>query len=364
MEQKPGRVLSWLWLFAILPTLLSFHPVKAASEPESTSCAEVYIVQANDWLSKIADKFFGSIEAYPVIMTATNRQHEADLTFARIANPDLIEVGWKLCVPLTSTAETILTEVAAATPVVEPLDLSPPPVTPMVYTLDTFAAEHRFNSEAEAKWIYASPEPIQKYEVLPEYQEIRDNYGYRANYLWNEHLEDDYFTYSGIFDAVPEEIKLFDAPWQTVLPRYRYPPNVTLPTGLTTNQYGWRGHPISLHKPPRTIRIAAVGASTTVGGHSLPHAYPEFLEQWLNLWSQSNGYDIKFEVINAGREGLNSNDIAAVVRYEVLPLDVDYVIYYEGSNQFHPETVVNFPPEYTLGQPPAGDGAQLCQCRI
>ena len=97
-----------------------------------------------------------------------------------------------------------------------------------------------------------------------------------------------------------------------------------------------------------------MGASTTVGGHTLRHSYPEFLEHWLNLWSQSNSYDVKFEVINAGREGLNSNDIAAVVRYEVLPLDVDYVIYYEGSNQFHPETVVSFPPEYTLGKPPAG----------
>jgi hypothetical protein len=129
---------------------------------------------------------------------------------------------------------------------------------------------------------------------------------------------------------------------------------VTLPSGLTTNQYGWRGSGISLRKPPQTIRIAAIGASTTVGPHNHPFSYPELLEHWLNLWSESNGYQVNFEVINAGREGLNSPDIATVLRTEVLPMDVDYVIYYEGSNQFHPETVVNFPSKYTMGKPPAG----------
>ncbi len=329
----------------------------AAAEPEPNPCAELYIVQDNDSLSKIADKFFGNFQAYPAIVTATNRQHQIDDSFALISNPNLIEVGWKLCVPVTSTAEAILTE-ASQTEVVANSSAavpdSPPISTPRLYTLDSFANEHKFSSDVQPQWLYSTPEPVARFDILPEHQANRDAYGYRANYLWNEHLSDDYFANSGIFKAVPREIKLFEAPWQSVLPRYRYPPNVTLPTGLTTNQFGWRGHPISLTKPPQTIRLAAVGASTTVDGHSMPFSYPEFLEHWLNLWGQANNYNVKFEVINAGREGLNSNDIAAVVRYEVLPLDVDYVIYYEGSNQFHPETVVSFPPEYTMGQPPPG----------
>jgi hypothetical protein len=129
---------------------------------------------------------------------------------------------------------------------------------------------------------------------------------------------------------------------------------VTLPTGLTTNEFGWRGPSLALKKPANTIRIACVGASTTVSGHSLPYSYPEHLQHWLNLWSQAKGYDVTFEVINAGREGLSSPDIAAVVRYEVMPLDVDYVIYYEGANQFDLKSVVSYPAEVTFGQPPAG----------
>ncbi len=329
----------------------------AAAEPEPAPCAELYIVQDNDSLSKIADKFFGNFQAYPAIVTATNHQHQIDDSFALITNPNLIKVGWKLCVPVTSTAEKILAEASQTETVANSavkLPDSSPAVTAEKYTLDNFVKEHKFSSTVQSQWIYSTPEPVAKFDVLPEDQANQATYGYRANYWWNEHLSNDYFTHSGIFKAVPEEIKLFTAPWGTVLPRYRYPPNVTLPTGLTTNQFGWRGHPINLTKPPQTIRIAAVGASTTVDGHTLPFSYPEFLEHWLNLWGQAKGYNVKFEVINAGREGLNSNDIAAVVRYEVLPLDVDYVIYYEGSNQFHPETVVSFPPEYTMGQPPAG----------
>lgn len=357
MRQALRQLLASLGIVALWLTTSSLVSPVAATEPEPSICAETYIVQTSDWLSKIADKFFGNFLAYPAIVTATNRQHQIDDSFALIANPDLIKVGWKLCVPVTSTAEAILTQ--ASQPEVSPtptvtLPDSSPAVTTAKYTLDSFVNEHKFDVAVKSEWIYSTPVPVTKFELLPEQQAIHDAYGYRANYWWNEHLSNDYFTHSGIFKAVPEEIKLFTAPWGTVLPRYRYPPNLTLPTGLTTNQFGWRGHQISLSKPPQTIRIAAVGASTTVDGHTLPFSYPEFLEHWLNLWSQAKGYNVKFEVINAGREGLNSNDIAAVVRYEVLPLDVDYVIYYEGSNQFHPETVVSFPPEYTMGQPPAG----------
>jgi hypothetical protein len=339
-------------------TLLSIPNFVVASEPEALDCAELYIVQANDWLSNIAAKFLGSLEAFPAIVAATNQQHRADPSFAQISNPDLIEPGWKLCVPAAGEAEVLLTRAVmcgtGTAPTVASNQPSPPVTAGPAYTLDSFVDEHGFSHDVKSDWIYSSPEPVPKFEVLREHQVVREAYGYRANYLWNEHLTDEYLATSGIFKAMPEKIRLFEAPWQTILPRFRYPPNVTLPTGLTTNQFGWRGQSITLRKPVNTIRIAAVGASTTVGGHTMPVSYPEFLEHWLNFWSRQQALPVNFEVINAGREGLNSNDIAAVVRYELLPLDLDYVIYYEGSNQFHPETVVNFPPEHALGQPPAG----------
>lgn len=316
--------------------------------PEPDSCAQVYIVQGNDWLSKIAEKFFGELAAYPAIIAATNQQHEIDPAFARITHPDQLEAGWKLCIPMTQEAEILLT------------DNSPPPledvpvVLPEVYTLDDFIEEHRFNRLVDPAWIRSSPDPLPRFDISPEYQAIHDKYGYRANYLWNEYLSTSYYTDTGIFKTVPPQVKVFHASWQTAYPRYRYPPNVTLPTGLTTNQFGWRGPQISLHKPAKTIRIACVGASTTVGGHNLPFSYPEFLQHWLNLWGQENGYDVNFEVINFGREGIGSRDIATIVRYEVLPMDVDYLIYYEGSNQFDPRTMISFPDDVTFGQPPAG----------
>jgi hypothetical protein len=52
--------------------------------------------------------------------------------------------------------------------------------------------------------------------------------------------------------------------------------------------FGWRGPEIPLDKPAGTIRIAFVGASTTVGLFDLPFSYPEYVVHWLNLWAERN----------------------------------------------------------------------------
>lgn len=345
MTRILSRTLTSLSILTLLFSL-SLPPSVAAPAP---ACVEVYTVQADDWLSKVADKLLGDLLAYPAIMAATNQQHQRDVTFAQITNPDVIEVGWKLCIPGGEEAGSLLTEAA-------PELIPAPPVAPLntaaPYTLDDFVGQFRFSPYIQAEWVASSPPEVAKYDILPEYQARVEQYGYRANYLWNEYLSDQYFTTSGIFRATPPQVYIYHAPWQTSYPRYRYPPNVTLPTGLTTNQFGWRGPQLELKKPARTIRIACVGASTTVDGHSLKYSYPELLQHWLNLWAEANRYNLRFEVINAGREGIGSRDIAAVVRYEILPLNVDYVIYYEGSNQFDPRSMVSFPADVTLGQPP------------
>ncbi|MDP1749002.1 MAG: hypothetical protein Q8L22_06065, partial [Reyranella sp.] len=64
-----------------------------------------------------------------------------------------------------------------------------------------------------------------------------------------------------------------------------------------------------------------------------------FIGHWLNLWAASKPLDVRFEVLNAGRESINSIDIEAIVRQEVLPLRPDLVVYYEGANQFDLRTV-------------------------
>jgi len=137
----------------------------------------------------------------------------------------------------------------------------------------------------------------------------------------------------------PGQLWVYDPPDGQPTPPYRYLPDVTLPNRLVTNQMGWRGPPIDVPRGERAIRIVFVGASTTLGGPHLPFSYPELVGYWLNLWARSKKLDVRFEALNAGRESIVSTDIAAVVRTEVLPLRPDLVVYYEGGNQFRPQSI-------------------------
>ena len=65
---------------------------------------------------------------------------------------------------------------------------------------------------------------------------------------------------------------------------------------------------------------------------------------------------MKFEVLNAGRESINSNDIAAIVHQEVAPTMPDLVVYYEGGNELNLATVVKEVPVAT--PEPAGKVAR------
>jgi hypothetical protein len=76
------------------------------------------------------------------------------------------------------------------------------------------------------------------------------------------------------------------------------------------------------------------------------------------VWAAAKKLDLRFEVMNAGRESVVSTDIAAIVRKEVLPLKPEMVVYYEGANQFRPGTVVEKVPTGEA-QRPRQPGAQL-----
>jgi len=132
----------------------------------------------------------------------------------------------------------------------------------------------------------------------------------------------------------PDEMVVFEPCENNPYPSYRFPANVTMPTGLTTNNFGWRGCDIELNKPANTIRICFLGSSTTVGLHRIPYSYPEYIGNWLNIWAKKNNMNIRFETINAGREGIISSVMSAIFEQEVLPLEPDFVVYYEGANQF------------------------------
>ena len=152
--------------------------------------------------------------------------------------------------------------------------------------------------------------------------------------IWNRlFVEESGCTPGSTFLRLPQPMLVFDPPEPSHFPTYRYLPSRTLSGGLSTNSFGWRGPEIPLDKPPGTVRIAFVGASTTVGMLNLPFSYPEYVVHWLNLWAERNALSVRFDGINAGREGLSSGPIAAVARQEVLPAEPDLVVYYEGANQ-------------------------------
>ena len=111
--------------------------------------------------------------------------------------------------------------------------------------------------------------------------------------------------------------------------------------GLTTNDFGWRGRPVAFRRAANTLRIVFVGASTTAEPQGYPYSGAEHVEAWLNRWASDKNLDVKFEVLNAGRESLRSADIAAVVQQEVIPLYPDLVFYYEGNLDLDLSTIVS-----------------------
>ena len=163
----------------------------------------------------------------------------------------------------------------------------------------------------------------------------RGHYGPQSFYIWNEQFVRAQVCDGSdkLFDNLPNPVKVFQSPDGRPNPIYRFPPNGTLPSGLKTNRYGFRGPDFPQERSPNTIRIAFVGSSETIADHSFPFSYPEYFGIWLNKWLAENSNGLRAEIINAGREGIGTTDVAAVLEQEVLPLAPDYVIFYDGANQ-------------------------------
>ncbi|HTG19569.1 MAG TPA: hypothetical protein VK681_05965, partial [Reyranella sp.] len=204
-------------------------------------------------------------------------------------------------------------------------------------------------------WFYETPPPLPNRKEVPEaWRElVRDveksgiTEGTRRADMfkaWNSAFVGDPCRHAYLCGA-PGHLFVYDPPKDAGgtgenRPPYRFLPNATTPVRLTTNAYGFRGPPVPFQRQPKTIRIAFIGASTTVSSHFFPYSYPEFVGNWLNLWAAQQKFDVRFEVLNAGRESITSTDNVNVVREEVLPLKPDLLVYYEGANQFQLSTMM------------------------
>jgi branched-chain amino acid transport system substrate-binding protein len=101
---------------AILLLGLLLVPVQATQAQTEVACESDVVVQADDWLSKVAEKFYGDPLAFPAIADATNAKAASDDSYATIADVNVIEPGWKLCVPSGADAQAMLGAAVATAP--------------------------------------------------------------------------------------------------------------------------------------------------------------------------------------------------------------------------------------------------------
>ncbi|RME76513.1 MAG: ABC transporter substrate-binding protein [Chloroflexi bacterium] len=91
----------YLFWFAVV--LMLVMPAVSGAAPLNQG--QDYVVQADDWLSKLAEKFLGDPLAYPAITYYTNQKNAEDESYAKISNSDVIEVGWKIYIPTQEEAQ-------------------------------------------------------------------------------------------------------------------------------------------------------------------------------------------------------------------------------------------------------------------
>ncbi len=102
------RFLNLAILVAIFIALLP-GAVIAAPPPQEEE-GRTYVIQKDDSLSKLAEKYLGDVEAWPAILLATNKMAETDPELNRIDYADIVEVGWAIWIPGDAEAETLLAE--------------------------------------------------------------------------------------------------------------------------------------------------------------------------------------------------------------------------------------------------------------
>ena len=105
---------------------------------------------------------------------------------------------------------------------------------------------------------------------------------------------------------------------------------------IKINSLGFRGDDFERRKPPHTVRIAAVGASTTFCAEVSDNhkTWPHRLQE--KLAAAYPG--VRFEVINTAVGGYTAAENLRNLTHRVLPLDPDLAIYYEGNNEITKDT--------------------------
>ncbi len=97
-------------VFVLLTLVFTLTSTQIGLAQEAVSCESDVVVQADDWLSKIAEKAFGDVLAYQAIADATNDKAATDDSYTAIDDVNVIEPGWKLCIPSAEEAVATIEE--------------------------------------------------------------------------------------------------------------------------------------------------------------------------------------------------------------------------------------------------------------
>lgn len=248
----------------------------------------------------------------------------------------------------------VLWKPEVASPVVATASSADPDPIEKLPELNSLLATIPLASGVQKNWFYQGPPPLNNRAKIPNtdlawrYKKIplislHIGDVYNLDYVLDDLCNDQrhYYNDGDELNAV-NSIYVFRNKNHSPYPLFLFLKETTFPSGLVTNQFGFRGSEIPFVKPLHTIRIAFLGASTTIDQHNYPHSYPEYVGYWLNLWAKSQHLDVQFDVINAGASGYHSEDTAARFVENVLPLQPDIAIYYEGANQFFPSAFIKF----------------------
>lgn len=111
------------------------------------------------------------------------------------------------------------------------------------------------------------------------------------------------------------------------------------------NQFGYRGREVHQQKPKGTIRILAIGGSTTYGYllNSPEQAWPAQLEKILS--AKFTGVNI--EVINAGLPGGLSSESLISYLFRDRYFEPDIVVIHNGGNDGAPLFYADYQPDYS-----------------
>lgn len=130
MIKQPSYLFSILWAVALL---VSLAPLPAQAQ-SGVTCSATVIVKAGDALTTVAGRYYGDSLAYAAIIAATNAKAAVDQTYTRIDNPNVIGLGWKLCIPGPTNAQAATTN-PTSTPQPSPALATPTPAqTPLEQT--------------------------------------------------------------------------------------------------------------------------------------------------------------------------------------------------------------------------------------